>query len=473
MAKARIDYTDESRSPFKTIVLLAWPVFLEQIFTTLVSYADTAMVGSLGAWATASVTISNSPIFLLNGVMMALGVGVTAMVAQATGAGDHEMVRKVIRHAILAIIFVGIPLCSVGVLLHRQLPIMMGAADDIIDTAATYNLIVNSARIFNLTAMMLNSAFRGYGDTKTPLYINTAMNVINVIGNYFLINHTREIEIFGRTIIMPGAGWEVAGAAAATAIGMFAAGTIALVVAFRRKNDFRISLRDSFKPDKTLVKNLLHISFPAMLERLFMSSSGIFVTRSIATLGTVNIAANSLGLTAESLSFMPAFAFQTAITTLVGQSLGAGKPELAEKFTRKTMQIGLIVMAFTGTGLYIFSRPLISIFTPDQEVIAIAAHVLKAVAFLQPLQVACWIFQGVLRGSGDTKVSFYITASTNWLIRTLWSVICIRVFGLGLFSTQIVCIIENIVRLTLLYIRYRSGKWKYMAKATVRQQQEV
>ena len=471
MAKARIDYTDESRSPFKTIVLLAWPVFLEQIFTTLVSYADTAMVGSLGAWATASVTISNSPIFLLNGIMMALGVGVTALVAQATGAGDHEMVRKVIRHAILAIIFVGLPLCSIGVILHRQLPIMMGAAEDIVDTAATYNLIVNSARIFNLTAVMLNSAFRGYGDTKTPLYINTAMNVINVIGNYFLINHTREVQIFGKAFIMPGAGWEVAGAAAATAIGMFAAGTMALVVAFKRKNDFRISLHESFKPDKALVKNLIHISFPAMLERICMSSSGIFVTRSVATLGTVNIAANSLCLTAESLSFMPAFSFQTAITTLVGQSLGAGKPALAEKFTRKTMQMGLVVMAFTGVGLYVFSNQLIGIFTPDQDVIAIAARCLRVVAFLQPLQVACWIFQGVLRGSGDTKVSFYITAGTTWLVRTLWSILCIRVFGLGLVAIQVVTIFENIARLSLLTMRYRSGKWKAMARTTRAAQQ--
>lgn len=460
MAKSSINVTDESRSVTKTIVLLAWPVFLEQILTTLVSYADTAMVGSLGAWATASVTISNSPIFLLNGVIMALGVGLTALVARSVGAGDTETVRKLIRHAILIIIFIGIPICVLNALLHRLIPLWMGAEPDILDTAAQYNLIVAAGRIFALTSMVLNSVFRGYGDTKTPLLINTVMNVVNVIGNFLLIYPTRIITVLGVSFTMPGAGWEVAGAAAATAIGMCAAGIMALIITFKRKNEYIISMRDSFRPDIVLTKQLFRISFPAMLERIFMSSSGIFVTSSIATLGTANVAANSLCLTAESLSFMPGFAFQTATTTLVGQSLGAGKPALAEKFVKKTMLIALITMTFTGAGLFVFSNQIISIFTPDVQVIALAAHCLRLVAFLQPPQVASWVFSGALRGAGDTKFNFYITAATNWAVRTLWSVLCIRVFGLGLFSTQVCTLAENLVRLSLLTMRYKTGKWK-------------
>ena len=108
MAQKRNLILDESANVTKTIILLAWPVFLEQIFTTLVSYADTAMVGSLGAWATASVTISNSPIMLLNGVVMSLGVGITALVARAVGAGEPDTVKKLIRHAVLAILAIGL-----------------------------------------------------------------------------------------------------------------------------------------------------------------------------------------------------------------------------------------------------------------------------------------------------------------------------------------------------------------------------
>lgn len=454
--------TDESRSTVMTIILLAWPVLVEQIFTTLVSFADTAMVGALGAAATASVSISNSPIFLLNGVIMSLGIGVTAMVARATGAGDTALVRKLMRHGVLVILYVGLPISIATAALSRMIPLWMGADVDILDTATTYNLIVSIGRPFSLASMVLFSAFRGYGDTKTPMVLNLVMNVVNVVGNYLLINPTRELTVLGLTFTMPGAGWGVAGAAAATSIGMMLSGVMALYIAFRKKNPYHVSFAEkgSFKPDKDLTKQIFTISFPAMLERICMSSSGILVNSSVALLGTVNIAANSLCLSAESLSYMPAFAFQMAITTLVGQSLGAQKPKLAEKFVRTTQLMGVIVMVFTGIGLYVFAQPIIGVFTPDQEVIAIAAKCLCLMALIQPPQLMAWVYGGALRGAGDTRSIFYITAATNWGVRTLFSVLAIRVFHLDLYSTYVVMTVEIFVRLFLLYLRYRSGKWK-------------
>ena len=203
-----------------TILLLAWPVFVEQIFTTLVSFADTAMVGSLGAEATAAISISNSPVFLLNGLIMSLGVGITALVARATGRGDEEAVRKLMRHALLAIVYVGIPITLVVIALYRQIPLWMGADASFLDTAARYNLIVSCGRIFSLTAMILNSAFRGYGDTKTPMKANLILNIVNVIGNFLLIYPTRIVPVLGIDLTMPGAGLGVEGAAIATAVGM-------------------------------------------------------------------------------------------------------------------------------------------------------------------------------------------------------------------------------------------------------------
>ena len=125
--KLNFDVNDTSKSTAKLIFLLAWPVFLEQIFTTLVSYADTAMVGALGKNATASVTISNSPVFLMNGIIMSLGVGVTTLVAQATGAGDKELVKKLIRHAVMIILYLGVPITALLAILHRAIPQWMGA----------------------------------------------------------------------------------------------------------------------------------------------------------------------------------------------------------------------------------------------------------------------------------------------------------------------------------------------------------
>lgn len=464
--RKQINVTDESRSVVKTILLLAWPVFVEQIFSTLVSFADTAMVGSLGATATASISISNSPIFLLNGIIMALGVGITALVARASGAGDYALVKKLMRHAIMVILYVGLPIAILVASLSRMIPLWMGAGEDILDMATQYNLIVSFGRFFNLAAMVLNSAFRGYGDTKTPMKLNLTMNIVNVIGNYLLIYPTRTVSVLGLSFTMPGAGWGVNGAAVATAIGMALAGFMAFRVAFSQKNPYRIDFesKKDLRPDKGLSKQIFRISFPAMLERICMSSSGIFVTSSIATLGTVSIAANSLSLSAESLSYMPAFAFQTAITTLVGQALGAEKPHLAEKFVRATMTIGVIVMCFTGLGLYIFSEQLIGVFTPDQEVIQMAAACLRLMGMIQTVQVAAWILSGVLRGAGDTSVNFYISAATNWGIRTLFSVLAIRAFNLDLYATYIIMMVEIVARCFLLFLRYRTGKWKTIMK---------
>ncbi|MCR4712352.1 MAG: MATE family efflux transporter [Clostridia bacterium] len=461
MAKNRnFDINDNTKSPARLIFLLAWPVFLEQIFTTLVSYADTAMVGALGKNATASVSISNSPIFLMNGVIMALGVGITTLVAQATGAGEKALVKKLIRHAIMIILYLGIPITAVIALLHRAIPQWMGADPEILDTAAQYNLIVSAGRLFALMSMTLNSVFRGYGDTRTPLKANLTTNIVNVIGNYFLINPTHEVTLFKRfSFMMPGAGWGVAGAAAATAISMFIGGMFTLLVAFFRKNGFEVSLKESYRIDWKLMKKIFRISLPAMLERIFMSSSGIFVTRSVATLGTASVAANSLALTAESMSFMPGFAFQMATTTLVGQSIGANRIDRAKVFTRTTCLIATIVMLFTGAVLFLFAPQLLSIFTPDAEVIEIGSAYLRVVGFLQVPQVLCWVLGGALRGAGDTKYNFYITAATNWGIRTLFSIIAIRVLGMQLVAIAYICIIEGVVRLALLYVRYRRGKW--------------
>lgn len=460
--KPQVDILNENQKPYITILLLAWPVFVEQILTTLVSFADTAMVGSLGAEATASISISNSPVFLLNGLIMSLGVGITALVARATGAGDTETVKKLMRHAILAILYIGLPVSVLILALYRKIPLWMGADAAILDTAAQYNLIVSCGRIFSLTSMILNSAFRGYGDTKTPMKANLVLNIVNVIGNYLLIYPTRTITVFGVGFTMFGAGWGVAGAGVATALGMIVSGLITLHHAFRKNNPYCITFegKKSLQPELSLSRSIYLISLPAMLERLCLSSAGILVASTIATLGTASIAANSLCGTAESLSFMPAFAFQMAITTLVGQSLGANKPILAEKFVRTCNIMGSSVMFFTGLALFVFAEAIIGVFTPDQTVIAIAAACLRVEASIQVPQVIGWIYSGALRGAGDTKVIFYISAATNWGIRTLGLVLAIRVFGLHLEDAYIVVGIEITLRMVLYYLRYRSGKWK-------------
>lgn len=158
------------------------------------------------------------------------------------------------------------------------------------------------------------------------------VNIVNVVGNYLLINqpHTIHIAIdvlhINWNIPMIGAGMGVQGAALSTGISWLLGGVSLIAVLFLKKDPTRISLKESYRPDMKLVGRVMKLSIPAMLERIFMSSAGIILTKSIATLGTVAVAANSIYSNAEALSYMPGFAFGSAVTTLVGQALGAQRP---------------------------------------------------------------------------------------------------------------------------------------------------
>jgi len=460
MARKKLDLTDENLSPVKAILWLAWPLFLEQILTTLVSSADTAMVGRLGEAATAAVSISNSFVFLINGIVIAMGVGLTAYIARNVGAKKYEEAKAYIRHAFLLLMMVGLPMALITMALYRAIPAWMGAEAEVMPGASVYLLITSGFRIFNMAIMVLGAVFRGRGDTKTPLYVNIGVNIINVVGNYLLINPNHTIPLGKLSIPMIGAGLGVTGAALSTGFSWMVGGVILSVLLFTKDDPTRISLKESFLPDKPLIKRVVSLSVPAMLERICMSGSGIVVTKCIASLGTTVFAANAVYVQAESISFMPGFAFATAATTLVGQALGAKKSKMAEKYTWYTIGIGAGVMAAAGVLLYAFAQPLVSIFTQEAGVIPIAARCLRIVAFVQPIQVCAWIFAGALRGAGDTRWPFYITATTNWCIRTLGAFLCIRVFGMGLPEAVVCMCLDNTVRCVATLIRFKGGKWK-------------
>ncbi len=460
MARRKPDLTDESVFPLRNILLLSWPLFLEQLLSTFVSFADTAMVGSLGVTATASVSISNSFVFLFNGVVMSLGTGLTVYVARSVGAKDYEAAKAYIRHSLILLACVGLPISLVTCLLHRRIPAWMGAAPEIMDTAAGYLLITSAFRIFTMAIMVLGSVFRGRGDTRTPLRVNIFVNIVNVAGNYLLINDPHVLTLFGSDIRIWGAGLHVAGAALSTGVSWFIGGTALAVLLFVRKDPSRISVRDSFRPDPALLRRVIRLSVPTMLERLCLSGSGIVVTRCIASLGTVVVAANSVASTAESISFMPAFAFATAVTTLTGQAMGAAKPKLAIRYTHWTGAVGAVLMSFAGLMLYVFAEPLVRIITPDPAAVTLAARCLRIVAFIQPVQTVAWIYAGALRGTGDTRWPFIITAACNWGIRTLGAWLCIRVFRLGLPQVVLCMCADNMVRMIWTALHFRRGRWK-------------
>ncbi|MBQ7086994.1 MAG: MATE family efflux transporter [Clostridia bacterium] len=460
MSRKTFSIVDESANPWKIIILLAWPIFLEQILVSLVQAVDTAMVGSLGANATASVAISQSPNMMINGVIMAMGIGFTSLVARSVGAGDTERAKSLIRQAILLVIAIGLPLAVLCFCLARHIPMWMGGAEDILDTAATYNRIFACGMLFRGMTMVLTAIYRGFGDSKTPMKINIAVNLMNVVGNFLMIYPTRQLSVFGVEFTMFGFGWGVAGAATATALSTIIGSLSLLGVTFFRKSELQLSFKDDFKPNWKEISSVFKISFPAMCERFVMSGASVIVASTVASLGTVAVASQNLAGTAESLSFMPGFAFGTAATTLFGQSIGAKRPELGKKYVSYTIRLGAAVMFVMTLVMFFGSRFIMSIFTPDEAVIEMGSVLVKILALIQVPQMIAMVYSGALKGAGDTKSPFLVALFSMWGVRVLGVTICVRLLGMGMTALCTCMCTDNVVRFILFSTIYRREKWR-------------
>ena len=459
---------DENRNPWLTILALSWPIFLEQVLTSLVQAVDTAMVGSMGAVATTSVSISQSPNMLVNGIVMAMGVGFTSLIARSVGAGELDRARTLIRQAILMVFCLGIPLSAMFFILAREIPMWMGDEPEILDSAEIYNQIIAISMCFRCLTMVLTAIYRGFGDSKTPMKINVMVNLANVVGNFLMIFPTREITIFGITFTMFGLGWGVAGAAASTSISTIIGALILLAVCFIRKSEMQISLKDSFAPNPKELKLAFHLAIPAMIQRFVMSSCQILVTSTVATLGTAAVAAQSLSATAESLSFMPGFAFSTACMTLYGQSLGAKRPDMAHDYLMRTIKLGNMVMAVMTCILFFGSTQIMGLFTPDPLVIEYGSVWLKILALIQIPQTIGFCVSGALQGAGDTKTPLYITFASMWGVRVLGIMICVHLFHLGQYAICVCMCTDNVVRCLLFLLQYKKKRAILAQKAMAR-----
>lgn len=439
------------------VLSLAWPAILEQIMITMVQYVDTAMVGSLGANATAAVGTTASTTWFFNGILNAAAIGFSVQVAQHIGAGREREAKSVTWQALKFVAFFGVIIASIAVGLSFFLPTLLGADPAIRGDASIYFRIVGSAIIFNFCSVMCSSILRCAGDMRTPMVLNLMINFLNVILNFLLIYPTRPLSILGLEITMPGAGMGVAGAAAASATSLMTVAVLYIIVLLRGKSGISISLKERFRFEKHCLKTAFRLGLPVLLERTLMSGAQIVITGVISSVGTVAMAANHLAVTAESLSYMPAFGMSTSGTTLVGQAIGAGRKDLAVRFSRITTYIGIIIMTFGGALLFFFAPQLISIFTSDPEVKALGSQVLRIVAFAEPFFGASIVVTGVLRGAGDSKAPFLLNLCTMWGVRITLSLTLAPHFGL--VGVWIAMAAELAARGTVFLWRLYSNRW--------------
>lgn len=458
------DSTEENLN--KATLKLALPAIGEMMMQTLLGFADMAMVGSLGAAAIAAIGLSDMPMMTAMSVFAAISVGTTALVARAIGAKKEKQASDVAKQSLIISFLMAVIFTSLALVLAEPIVVLMGAEKEVIPLSIRYFKTVSYGLPFMIISMIMSGVLRGSGDTKTPMYINGFSNIINIFGNFFMIFSSRTLEftlpIINKhlSIFIPGAGMGVAGAAISTTVARSLSGLIILGILISNKGIVKINMKEKLSIDLTIIKRIFKIGIPAAIEQFFMRFGQLVFARIIASLGTVMFAAHRITIIAESISFMPGFGFALAATTLVGQYLGAEKPDLSQKSGFTAVKMAAIIMSVFGVFFFIWPDIFLMIFTRDKEILDNARWCLRIVALSQPFLAATMGFAGGLRGAGDTKWVLIITIIGVWGIRVSLALVFVFVFNWGLIGAWIAMSTDLIIRGILYFIRFKGGRWK-------------
>ena len=418
---------------------LSLPAILTQITTIAMQYIDSAMVGALGADASAAIGLVASSTWLFGGVTTAVSAGFSVQVAHRIGAGEDTEARTVVRHGLAAALTLAALLALLGLGICRQLPFWLGGGAEICADASayflTFSLMLPFSQLNSLTAGFLQCA----GDMVTPSVLNAVMCGLDMVCNALLIPH------FG-----------VLGAGVGTAL---ACALVSLAMAWCccvRNAQLRLRRGEAhaFRPD--ILKKAFRIGAPVAVQEIAMNGAMVASTMILAPLGAAAIAANSFAVTAESLCYMPGYGVGSAATTLVGRSVGAGDAVQARRYGNICTALGGALMGCTGLLMMIFCPFVFRLLTPVAEVRTLAAQALRIGLLAEPLFGVSIAAAGALRGAGDTLVPSLLNLGSIWIVRLGLSLLLVG--KLGLRGMWIAMAIELCVRGTLMLWRQLTSK---------------
>ncbi len=445
------------KKTIRIILALAWPTMLEQLMQTAVQYIDTAMVGSLGTNAMAAVGATTTVGWLIGGMVSAWGVGFLSFIARACGAGDKDAAAKAVAQAVIVTVSVGVIFTIVTLGLSGLVPVWMQVAEPIRPMATQYFFILYTPMLFRAATIIFGTVLRAAGDTKTPMKVGVAVNIINVALNFLLIYPTRPLTVLGFTFTMPGAGWGVVGAAVASAVAVAAGGIYITIVLWRHP---MISPKGQrFRPDGSILRPTVRVAIPNMLQRFGTSLGYVAFAARINALGEVATSAHTVANTVESLFYIPGYGMQTAAATLAGNAYGAKDPIRMKRLARMFIPIEVGLMVISGGLLFLFAPPLVKLFSADAAVIALGVTVLRMVAVSEPFYGFSIIVEGMMQGVGRTKLPFIFNVGGMWLVRIVGTYICTAFFGLGLVSAWACMIAHNLLLFGLFLWCYIKGEW--------------
>lgn len=437
---------------------LSMPAILASASAMLMQFIDASMVGRLGADDSASVGLLATTWWLFEGVISSFVAGYGVQVAHLLGANRPIDARQVVRQALTVCSLFGLLIAAVGLVLSFQLPAWLGAEPHIRPHATLYFGTFMLFIPFLMIDFVGSSMLRCSGNMRIPSMLNVLMCVLDVIFNFFLIFPTREIAVMGHTLTMPGAGMGVLGAALGSASAGLIVAALMLYYLVFRSGELRLTIdKGTFKPSWNYFKKSLKISSPMALQHTMLCSASIVITGIVAPLGSVALAANAFGITAESLCYMPGYGIADAATTLVGQSLGAGRKLLTRSFAWITVLSGMVIMGVLAVLMYVFAPQMMAIMSPVPEVVELGVRCLRVEAWAEPLFAASIISYGVFVGAGSTLMPCGINLVSMWIVRLGLS--AIMVSSMGLYGVWMAMAIELCFRGIVYLLALSSKRW--------------
>ena len=425
------------------IPLVSMPAILTQITTIAMQYIDSAMVGALGANASAAIGLVSTSTWLLSGITYAITAGFSVQVAHHIGAKRDEDARTVVKHGLISALLISTLLCALGAVISDPLPVWLGGSETIHRDASLYFLVFALEIPFLQLNSLASSFLQCSGDMVTPSILTAAMCILDIIFN---------------AIFIPKYG--VLGAGIGTALACAVVCLVMLWCCCGRDKHLKLNRADKSRFDSSILKKALKIGLPVAVQEVATSGAMVITTMIIAPLGEIAIAANSFAVTAEALCYMPGYGIGSAAATVVGRSVGAGEDELARRYGNICIGMGATIMGVLGLIMMFICPLLFAMLTPDPAVRELSAQVLRIELLAEPLFGASIVAAGALRGAGDTLVPSVINLATMWVVRIGLALILIK--PLGLLGMWIAMAAELSTRGLLMLYRQRTSRFYAM-----------
>ena len=435
----------------KNIILLAYPLIMENLLQVSMGLVDNYFVSRLGTESIVGVGITNQIMNIHMSFFFAVGVGTTALVSRHLGAVENENASESAQQAFLLSFILGLTIGVINLVFYKQILMLLGLNSSLLNVASPYFLVVAGPSMLLSMSIMISSSLRGAKDTKSTMKIAIVSNLVNIILDPILI-----FGIFN----IPGMG--IVGAGIATSFSRMI-GVILLIRKTSSVNSkIRIKYRNIFKFDKTIMKNITKIGIPVATERLFMRIGQLIYNGYIISLGSKVYAAYVITGTLDSFAYIPGIAIGGAAAALVGTSLGASEKEEAYRYGMGSLFLGTIFMIIIGLINCIFASAIADVFTKDAAVKANIIYILRIMILLEPFSAITLIITPALQGAGDTKLPMIYTLVGIWVFRVFGCYLFVHRMGYGISTVIFTVFLDLFLRSILLLVRFRTKKWQYI-----------